>query len=563
MYPQNLTYVKPGEPVSASVVNRPVKETEMQVQSLYAALKTSESGAALILRDAAVSPEVQAGMPVYWDTDCFYPAKALAEKNCITGEFESSKCSDCSGLVFRKTSAASADIVLFGVVDLPEVRDHLDVGSGRFYLSLESGKLTFTAPAVQVPVGILIGTSDACDDRTLVYVNPEFAGKVLDHVHYSHDLKPENWKTLPDATNAPENAIMFYDLESDLELRKVFPPIPVESCSVTIDWNGRMPDGTSIEETFGGRDIPVNRPNSLIQVNHDGIWWMSDAIDPSTLTDTDASFRGARVTLHFSRVQYAAQKALVTGLYPDDGQPFEFVDCSGKVSSTGDLFARFTLARRVEDATRLAGTAIQTINDVWVQETAPVIHGVRSSSASLSVSGTPFLYENEEWHGGLVTLTSFPYGEDFELHPQVVKLSEALESFYQNIQYLALPSTRQSAISMKMDVPSAFGESLSVKMRFTFLAKVNGTYPSLNLSVVRLPRPSSGPVSLTGLTSFQPVSIETARSVTANSIFEVESAAIEVSEGDTLIWQLQRESLLGYGSDAGIIRASGILNRRD
>lgn len=563
-----ISYIRPGEPVSASVANRPVKGLAQQVDTLDQVLTSSSLGELLVLRDMPVAESVLAGMPVYWNAaeSRFHPAKAGAEQNCLTGEFESEACTDCMGLVKAKHTESSGDILLFGVTDLPQIRDFLPEGTGRFYLGTEAGSLTFTPGTIQAPIGVLMGPSDPCDERTRVYVNPEFAGKLTGHHHYRHVLKPENWKAASEFANAPSTAVYAYDIESDPDLKRVFPPVPLQACSCTIDWNGKQTENTIIEETFGGREIPVNEEQSLICIDCAGIWWMSSEIspfEPETMLN-DASWRGFRITLHFSRTAFENSKVYVTSLQPDEDQPFEFVNCHGDIAQTGELFIRFTLRHRFRNAELLSGSALSRISEDWYQEQVPVIHGIRSTSRNLLVKGSlEFEQDQKVWQRGLLEVTASPYSEDFELQPQIVKLSEALESEYYQIQYLALPYSRTSAVSMKMELPGKFGTDLNVKMRLTCLAKLAGLYPEMQLHCIRLPRPAGETVSLPAHITPQQVGLESSVSVEADTLFELESQSIRVSEGDTLIWILRRPASASYASDVGLVRMTGILNSGD
>lgn len=544
-----INYIKPGEPVSASVANRPVRELDNQLGLLSRTVKTASLGETLILKEVTADTAVEVGMPVYWDSEVsmFRPAKADIRQNCDTGEYESGSCADCVGLVYAKHAASTIDVVLSGVVDLPQIRNFLTDGSGRFFLGLSAGSLTFTPAALQVPVGILIGQPGPCDERVQVYVNPEYAGKLFGHHHHSHVLRTDLWK--PVSADAPPNTFYYYDVSSDAALARVFPPIPTTACSFTIDWKGQSVSGT-LAETLGGRYLP---PGEVAEVTCDGIWWTSEELNPT--------YEGTQITLHFSRIDYENAKAYVTSLKPAENQPFLLTDCSGEEASTGDLSLHFTLEQRNRDAELLLGTCIQAVSSDWYLENTPVVHGVRSLNSNLRIiGGAAFERDGQSYQAGLVSLACSPYSVDYEVSPTIVKLSEALEKTYYDIQYLALPYNRSaSSLTWKMYVPSSFGENLHIKMRFLFLAQIAGLFPDLNLTCIRLPRPVSEAVSVHAYKSPFSVECTTQLSVTSDTLFEVESAEVSVANGDTLIWTLSRTST-AYASDVGIVRAVGILN---
>ncbi len=563
-YPRNINFVNAGEPVSASVTNRPTRQLTQRTEQLRADLLASSLGEALYLKGAMVDPSVTVGTPVYWNPEenRFSPAYVSVSTKCGTGDLELEPNADCIGLVKTKHSHDSADIIIFGVADIPEIYNFLPHQTGKFFLGANPGTLTFNRPAVNTSVGIVLGPQDPCDSRVLVYVNPDCSGRVFQHIHYSHELKRNMWRAASEFDSAPEGATFGYNIALDDELKDVFPPIPLSSVACTIDWDGNTPDDEGIDETFGGRFIPVNVENCLIKVDTSGIWWMGADINPTELdrNTTVSPYRGFRITIHYSRILYGNQKSYVTSLRPDTNQPFEFVDCQGGSASTGDLYARFIMANQVVEVSDLTGRAIKRINDKWIQESIPVIHGLRASGNGVSIDGSSFTMDGKSWYNGLVTLSVNPYSADYELQPQVVRMDKALESTYRNIQYLAFPHSRESSLSMRIEVPGVFGSNLKLKMRFLCLARLAGLYPDLTLTCIRLPRPKNTAVSLNEWNYDFTMELETAVSVTANTIFEVESEEISVSEGDTLIFTISRPSSSAYASDAGIIRATGILN---
>ena len=567
-FPSNLSYIKPSEPVSAAVTNRPIQQLDQRSQFLKKSIETLYDKESIIFQDYPVSKECQEGTPVYWNTENlrFEPAFLNIQKECDTGEYRLGPESDCLGLVYSKLTSTSANIIGFGVVDLPQIRSFLPSGDGRFYLGVNAGSLTFDVPAVEKPIGVILGTPDPCSDHILVYVNPEFVGRAFQHVHYSHVLNRELWADAETFPKSPTGAAYGYQIDDDPDLKKIFPPVPIESCRCTIDWDGNLPVGGPITETFGGRDIPVNEENSLICIDNNGIWWMSSEINPAeldSLSNSNSPYRGFRVTVHFSRVLYANNKVYVTKLAPGKNEPFLFTDCDGNEADSGSLFAHFTLGKAMENSDDCDGRALKWLSDDWKQIRVPVIHGIRSTTRCLKVTGSTFSYNNEEYHNGILDIGVIPYAEDYELRPQVVKLTEALESEYQGIQYLALPSGRASSFSMKMEVPGVFGENLRLKMRFLCLARIGGTFPELNLSYMKLPRPKDGAISLANHVFAQDLALDSQISVEANTIFEFESDEIEVNEGDTVIVTLGREASSVFASDAGVIRATGILNIGD
>ena len=188
-------------------------------------------------------------------------------------------------MVYKKESNNSGHIVLSGVVNLPNISDvFADDGYGRFYLGAEPGRLTYKLLGVSVPVGTVIGRFGDCDATYRVNVNPNM-NDLWSHLHYAINLRPkyitnleeEGWLDVQDE-DAPADAIYQYNIIEGTELASLFPPIPINACSIIIDWN-------DLDETVGGKDIAVNTEKCLVKVTNSGIYW----VDPDTRPFADST----------------------------------------------------------------------------------------------------------------------------------------------------------------------------------------------------------------------------------------------------------------------------------
>lgn len=559
-FPSAIQFIQSQERVSAAVTNRPLDQLAARTEDLRRKLASLDAGEAVMWRDVPVTEASVPGSPVYWDvaTGRCELAYASAVQSC--GDFVAAPQADCLGLVYQKHTATSADVALFGVVNLPAINELLPPGTGRIFLGAEPGTLTFQGPSVEIPVGFRLGARDACDDCSSVFVNPEFSGVVFPHSHHSVTLDPAHWETLTaDDTAAPPGAVMVYRVAQDDALRPVFPPVPLESVACTIDWDGQT-DGDRLTETLGAREIAVNTPGAVLRVTTAGIWWCSEDLLPN-LPLTDDTYANFRITLHFSRVRHDLKDSFVTSLQPDAGHPFQFVNCRGEEADRGDLFARFTLADTQVDSTDYSGKAVRQLTSSWKQEIVPAIHGIASAHPALQVSSNaePFAYRDATYHRGLVRLGLSLGARDVEIQPLIVKLDSALESEYQNITHLAFPYNCPSALKLKLEIPAVIGGSgpLKMAMRLTCLALAAGNFPPLTLQYVRVPRMTG---SLTPHLAPVSVALNTSRSVQLADIFEAESAPFAVERGDTLIVIISRDIPGGYMAQAGLIRVNGILN---
>ena len=312
-YPDYLNYISANEKVIPAVANRPAMELDLRTASLKERLDTSELGQATILWDVPIIETAKVGMPVYWnhETKQFELAYAHAELNTTYNEYVKSDCANCIGLVYKKESNSSGHIVLSGVVNLPNISEiFTEDGHGRFYLGAEPGRLTYKLLGVSVPVGTVIGRFGDCDACYRVNVNPNM-NDLWSHLHYAINLRPkyitnleeEGWLDVQDE-DAPKDAIYQYNIVEGTELAALFPPIPINACSVIIDWN-------DLDETVGGKDIAVNVDHCLVKVTNSGIYW----VDPDTRPFADNTTITINVNDVASASSWNIDDTIVIGTY--------------------------------------------------------------------------------------------------------------------------------------------------------------------------------------------------------------------------------------------------------
>lgn len=659
-YPSYLNYISANEKVVPAVANRPAMELDLRTTSLKERLDTSELGQATILWDVPIIDTAKVGMPVYWnhETKQFELAYAHAELNTTYNEYVKSDCANCIGLVYKKESNNSGHIVLSGVVNLPNISDiFTEDGHGRFYLSAEPGRLTYKLLGVSVPVGTVIGRFGDCDACYRVNVNPNM-NDLWSHLHYAIDLRPkyitnlaeEGWLDVIDE-DAPEDAIYQYNIVEGTELASLFPPIPINACSIIIDWN-------DLDETVGGKDIAVNIDHCLVRVTNSGIYWVDPVTRPfapnTTLTvavsdiesptmwqqgdtividtytytvqnsvnnsdvvaaiindiesnynseingwyvqaGTDATTiiltkdyyddipvtcetsnesksvkivpdnRIMRERLVMSKTQYAMGISCVTSLQPYTNHPFEFVDCSGNVANVGDLYAKFTLKEDPVYIDVYDGYAMRRFNDEYKQEIVPEVNGIAVTGDTVTATSNveeTVEYEGLEYHRGLVHIDIAPLN-NHEISPQIMKLGDALEREFNGIMYVGFPRGRESSILAKFEVPNIFtGHTF---LRVDFFSSVSGTFPEIECEYKIIKRPEEDEQVPVDTLTFTPLAWNndlnnTNISVYASTVFRLETEAIEVNPGETLIVKLTRpDNAISYGGDAGIVRINGIL----
>lgn len=383
-WPYNIKHVTPGEPVQAGIVGRPDRTLEERTEYLKDRIDAAELGRAIFEVDATVSPDVQAGQPVYWNwaTNRYEPAMVAVTLDEVTQVFTVQPSSDCVGMCYKKKAADRADIVLRGLVTFPDLTQSIGetVAPGKYYLSaVEPGKLSKQKPPVTVVVCHVQGPRDNCSDQLRVVVMPQSRDYVEEHTHYRFDLvaRPAGTNTVvtdeadeqrhqitePNAelqgwlpadhavfnNKAPAGAVFGYNLKKHAALANVWPPIPIQSVSVLWDKG---------EDRVGATEVPLGR-SGLVVCDVNGIWWMSDCYGdvpwPATYSSAwvDGSGIGAecprsevmRVSVVFLRMLLGNNRSVVTSLAPDEDivagetitAPLAITNCDDLPANTGDL----------------------------------------------------------------------------------------------------------------------------------------------------------------------------------------------------------------------------------
>ncbi len=562
---RNITYINPKDPVSASVTNKPLQELKRETDALQAKIETVDAGNAIIYKSIPCDSSVKVGMPVYWDNtnQCCKPAYVSSELSSLTGEYVTGTPADCIGLAYNKDSAQAVDILISGLVELPEVQTYLKGDSGRFYLGNQAGTLTCTPCSHAFPLGVAIGALGPCDRTYKVYFNPSYTNSLLQHQHFSIELAPvrdtaeeraiPGWSSYSQQydDDAPTDSVYLYNLEAHEELNKLWPPIPMYAVSVMVEWVS--------DETVGAKEITVNEADSLIRVTQDGIYWMSSTYLPFTTPTSDGCTNAKKVTLNFSKIRYANRMDFVTSLQPDTNQPFKFVDCKGQEANSGDLYAQFTLKDNPVISEDHDGWAVKKFRDDWKTEKVAVVNALKVNG-NASVTGTHQLEDG--YYAGELNLVISPFAGDTEISPQIVKVGAAQEREIYDVTYLGLPSGRNSSLRLKFEIPSNYVASdvdCTFKLRMQCIAPISGQYPSVSTSLIRIPRANTEAIPITNIVQ-QELTWTMPSSVTEGTIFEVESTSTTIKAGDTIIVIISRSSTSGYSADMAIARIHGVIN---
>jgi hypothetical protein len=421
----NIKHVNAGEPVQAGVVSRPDRTLENRTEYLKDRLDAAALGRALFDTDATIAPDVLAGQPVYWNyTEKRYElAIAAVAVDNTTQALNVQPSSDCVGLCLRKKSDTQGDVVLRGIVEVPDLGNAINgnIQPGRYYLSsAEPGKLVKQKPAVSVAVCHVQGPKDSCSVVPRVLVMPHIRDFIDEHVHYRFDLvaRPAGTHTPPSGNGihtinpanaalpgwlpannaifngkAPAGALFGYNLSQHTALANVWPPLPIQSVAVLWD------KGSS---RVGATEVPLGS-QGLVVCDTNGIWWMSNCYGdvpwPATLnTNTVVNpttppveecprDETMRVSVVFLRMLLGNDRSAVTSLEPDiDESPIVVTNCDGAPATTGDL--RLDLNMQVTPGDSIGGRAVKEIVSGKKLKTGGVAEGAFTLSNQLRITGT-------------------------------------------------------------------------------------------------------------------------------------------------------------------------------
>lgn len=606
----NIRQVIAGEPVQASVVNRPTQALEERTDYLKDRLDAAELGRALFDVDATIASDVEEGEAVFWnyETKRYERALAAVENNELTQTLVIQPSADCMGLLYKKKSPTLGDIVLRGIVKIPNLTNAI-VGAdeqlaGRYYLSPEApGKLVKQKPPVTVGVCYVQGSRDSCDTNPWVVVMPQVRDFLESHVHYRFELVPRiagsgtvtdgrHQITTPDATMqgwlpashatfrrdpndpttnyAPPGAVFGYNIKAHAGLARVWPPMPVQAVAMLWDKG---------QNRVGATEIPLGT-DGLAVCDNNGIWWMSNCVDdvPFTTGTVTVPQGGTlppecprdermRVVVVFLRMLFGNNRNVVTSLVAAPGSPITVTNCDGLPAKTGDLELDLNLALAVDPVLLDGGIALKRIDNGNVFRQGWVTEGVVSGSPTIQIQGytpgtttTRALTSAEKTalgfdastavtaQRGLVKITFNDQLVERELSPQIIRLSDVVERLYRDVPYLGFVAEQDSLVRVRFIVPAAgLGTSIQMKLRTQILGLVTDTLPALQVTYRRLPRPSAGEEIPLANNESAALFFPSARNITVNNVIEVESAPFTVQEGDTVLMTIRRPLISGVG----------------
>jgi hypothetical protein len=615
----NIKHVTPGEPVNAGVVSRPDQALVSRTNYLKERLDAAALNSALFDTDATVASDVLPGQPVFWNAQTQQYEKALAgaEIEPNTQVPVTIPSSDVLGICYRKKSATLADIVLRGIVQLPEITNAVagTVTPGRYYLSAtEPGKLVKQKPPVSVNVCFVQGVKENCAEAPWVVVMPQVRDFLEDHIHYRFELTAlpagehdgttaaeDGFHTITDADaelpgwlpadhavfegRAPTGAKFGYNFSQHEALSLVWPPQPLQA--VAMLWDKGI-------NRVGATEIPLGA-EGLCVVNKDGIWWMSDCYAnvpwPADLDTADPGSESSlpecplpesmRVVIVYLRMLYGNDRSVVTSLKPAEGSPITVVNCDGLPANadnalTGDLELGLNL-ELLDDPTEVNGGRVyKQITEDFKFRKGWITEGVRLGGGPLVISGTRSrvltaaektaleLPSNDTslLHQGLVTIAYEDQLVEREISPQIIRLADTVERLYKDIPYLGFPENYNSLLRVRLNVPSSnLGAQLEMKVRVQLFGRTTGLLPAMSMTYRRITRPTTAAVPLpTADDEYELAFNVPGTSLAVDTVVEVESEAFCVKEGDTILVTLARSGTAdSYNAEVGMLRMTGVV----
>lgn len=293
-YQSLIEFILDGELVKAGVANRATRALQGNVDYLRQLLEDALIGSTLFVRAATIEPDAQEGMPVYYnDTNQRYErAKAAVDTDDTTGFLVTAQSSWAWGVIHRKLSSNSADILVAGVSEIDFSQSISGTpAAGMYYLSSTTeGNLTAQEPPVTVPV-LMVG-AEGDNGRYECIVRPDFRDLLTSHKHFrfplvcapagdhtppspggTHEITnpesaTEGWLPADQFSNAPDGAAFGYNIAAS-SLTNVWPPIPVSNAMLELF----HPEG---EDANGHPLVGGSPPPDLCLIDENGIWWMTD-----------------------------------------------------------------------------------------------------------------------------------------------------------------------------------------------------------------------------------------------------------------------------------------------
>lgn len=583
-----IKVIRPGEPVSADVTNRPDREIAERVQALRNRLL--DQGGNLVIFEQDVDSTTSVGDAVYFNKTTNKFERALATTQVVDGRIAPADSADVLGIISTKHSGGIADIVLLGLDTELVLRDESDSETptdGAYYLSgTLAGRVTLVPPSTPIRVATYdsgLGTVVAIDRPT----------SFDQHRHYRFDLDSlaaanetvflegglyrvaltganstlPGWLPADDAIfdgNAPEGAYFGYNLSRDDDLRAVWPPSPPDAASIVVFFDDRDGFGMELPQEYVTFDVNGIwlKTNVVAQLP----WWVRVSAGGSSSSAGpfgDGAGRERQAAIYFHRSRYAADRTAVTSLTPQDPlSPIKIVDCNGVDATVGDLFLKYDPDTVVETDTDLSAIAVKEFLDGGRIKRGPVavllVPGddtiILESDDSQPVDAN--LPLGDRGYYGIVRIRAALDASERLIPPQIVHLNGVQQRYSSEI-FLSLGLKANTSLTFKFVLPGPVGFPSNPKatLRLWLEGGAATSVPDLTIAARRLPRalvPTVLPVSS------ETMDFESPGIIPVGSYMEVETTeitALTVEAADVVTVTVSRAPSDGYAGELQILNA--------
>jgi len=467
--------IQNGEPVAASIANRAVTQLAQRTDYLKDLVDAVVYTQNNIHFNAAVSPEVVAGMAVYWNPSTleYAPALAALEPSGASQYGDLAASSYVAGICVSKPQATAGTVCLNGRYESIDLSGAIDttIAAGPYFLSTtEAGKLVTSEP--QIGIQVLIVTETRGATETDVIVAPQPRNLLESHVHYKLTLTmdviiddaDEGWLVAAHPAfsgTAPVGAVYGYNIAADTDVADAFPFYPPEQAYLELD-------------AIGG--------NSKVVVNMNGIWWIDSNYGPD---DFNAG------TLYYTKMIATSGASLVRSLQPYGTSPIEIVDCYGNSAQYGDLFAKLNLTFTESGETEEGWLAYKTLLDSSRFVRGPIVESVVSGDPRISVTirdGNGYDWSLSDAaekgvSGQLVLSYNDPSNLVNEGTASLVTFNNARQEEINGSPVIEFPAGFDSSIMFRFDIPTT---GLSDDLYFQFWVWVTnsvvGSIPAVTVT---------------------------------------------------------------------------------
>lgn len=269
-----------------------------------------------------------------------------------------------------------------------------------------------------------------------------------------------------------------------------------------------------------------------------------------------------KMLLRFAKTSYGVDKTVVTSLEAVEGSGVKIIGCYDNLpASTGALKLDLDLGLTVDDDT-LEGSLVFKEVEGGKFKRGRAIEGIRVEDDSITISSTFNRVGDDDVtiHQGIVTMSANVASAERIVQPQVVRLSDTKERYYEDIMYLAFPTVQASSIRLKVLMPhaDAFPAGAKLKLRLRLLGRTSGTLSSLAVTYRVLSKSNGSPVNLPLVD--EDLAIDTSVAVSANQYIDVDSEDIlEIAGEDIVYFTIARTAADGYGGEVGLIEAVAVI----